>query len=149
MDFNVEDLAIRVINYHSEEYRKELELRDEVLRKPLGMSLFDENLEKEKMDIHIGAFVKNKLVGVLILTPLNLSDIKMRQVAVLETTRSQKVGSQLVQFAEEYAKDKGYALMRLNARKTAVGFYEKLGYEKIGEEFFEIKIPHFRMNKIL
>ena len=112
MDFNVEDLAIRVINYHSEEYRKELELRDEVLRKPLGMSLFDENLEKEKMDIHIGAFVKNKLVGVLILTPLNLSDIKMRQVAVLETTRSQKVGSQLVQFAEEYAKDKGYALMR-------------------------------------
>jgi len=39
--------------------------------------------------------------------------------------------------------------MVLNARKTAVGFYEKLGYEKIGEEFPEINIPHYKMRKIM
>ena len=86
------NIEIREIIYCSKDYTNELELRDEVLRKPLGMSLFDENLEKEKNDIHIGAFMNNKLVGVLILTQLNANDIKMRQVAVDESARSQNVG---------------------------------------------------------
>jgi len=146
----VEDkVEIREINYHSKEYSKELELRDEVLRKPLGMSLYDEDLEKEKNDIHIGAFINHQLIGVLILTPLTASEIKMRQVAVYEAVRSQNVGREMVRFAEEYSKNKGYAIMLLNARKTAVGFYEKLGYKKIGEEFLEINIPHYKMRKRL
>src|ERR1035437_3760589 len=94
------NIEIREIIYCSKDYTNELELRDEVLRKPLGMSLFDENLEKEKNDIHIGAFMNNKLVGVLILTQLNANDIKMRQVAVDESARSQNVGREMVWYAE-------------------------------------------------
>jgi len=35
----------------------------------------------------------------------------------------------------------------MNARKTAKGFYEKLGYEIKGDEFVEVTLPHFYMQK--
>lgn len=143
------DIQIRIIDYYSDDYRKELLLRDDVLRKPLGMSLYNDNLERDKEDIHIGAFVGEDLVGTLILTKLNDTDLKMRQVAVAVKMQSQKIGTQIVQYAESYAKSKGYENMVLNARKTAVVFYEKQGYSIISEEFLEINIPHYKMKKYI
>jgi predicted GNAT family N-acyltransferase len=37
----------------------------------------------------------------------------------------------------------------LNARGTAIGFYAKLGYTGVGEEFTEVGIPHLRMDKAI
>ncbi len=142
-----EKMKIREIAFRSEAYNEELKLRDKVLRKPLGMSLYDENLEREAGDIHLGSFIEGQLVGVLILTPLTQVDIKMRQVAVEETYRSKKVGSRLVGYAEQNARTSGYTKMVLNARATAVTFYEKLGYHVISNEFKEVGIPHFKMMK--
>jgi len=141
------EIHIRKIKYQTPDYNKELILRDQVLRKPLGMSLFDENLVGEINDYHIGAFIHDKLVGILILTPLNADTVKMRQVAVDETFQSQKVGSRLVHFAEQFSKNKEYSMIVLNARKSAIPFYLKLGYEKISDEFLEINIPHYKMSK--
>ena len=143
------ELQIKMIDYHSKDYSQEQELRDRVLRKPLGMSLYNENMEAEQHDVHIGAFIDGILAGVLILTKINAAEIKMRQVAVDEASRKRHIGTEMVLFAEVYAKKNGYSTMLLNARKTAVGFYEKLGYETIGEEFLEINIPHFKMRKCL
>lgn len=143
------EIQIREIKHNTEEYDQELELRDKVLRKPLGLSLYDENLDAEQHDFHIGAFINGTLVGVMILTRLNTGNVKMRQVAVDEKMRAKKVGREMVHYAEKYAESEGYATMLLNARKSAVGFYEKLGYEKISDEFLEINIPHFKMSKRL
>ena len=143
----MEKIQIREFSFNSEEYSKELELRDKVLRKPLGMNLYDEPLEVDKTDVHIGAFKENRIVGVLLLTSLNSTEIKMRQVAVDADFRSRKIGTRMVRFAENYSTAKGYETMVLNARKTAVAFYEKLGYNKISEEFLEINIPHYKMSK--
>lgn len=143
------ELIIREIAYDTEDYHSELQLRDRILRKPLGMSLFVENLTEEKYQTHIGAYVDNILVGVLILTELSSHDIKMRQVAVDNTWQNQKVGTKLVTYAEIYSKKAGYKTIVLNARKTAVTFYEKLGYNIISEEFPEIGIPHLKMMKNL
>jgi len=147
MVVNEEVVQIREIIFQSVEYNQELELRNKVLRIPLGMCLFDENLETEKNDVHIGAFINDKIVGILVLTRLNQNEIKMRQVAVDEEWRSKRTGSKMVVYAEKYSKNKGYTMMLLNARKTAVDFYEKLGYEKISNEFLEINIPHYKMRK--
>jgi predicted GNAT family N-acyltransferase len=37
----------------------------------------------------------------------------------------------------------------MHARKNALGFYEKMGYKLFGEEFEEITIPHYVMEKEL
>jgi len=138
---------IKFIDYSSNEYKEELELRDAVLRKPLGMSIYNDPLEKEKDDIHVGAFIDGKLTGVLILTKLNLTEIKMRQFAVDERFRNQKTGTHLVAFAEKFCKSGGLGKIILNARKSAAGFYQKLGYRIVSDEFIEVGIPHYRMEK--
>jgi predicted GNAT family N-acyltransferase len=37
----------------------------------------------------------------------------------------------------------------MHARKNAIGFYEKMGYKSSGQEFEEVTIPHFVMEKAL
>jgi predicted GNAT family N-acyltransferase len=142
-------METKQIEFGSLDYRKELILRDVVLRKPLGLSLFDEDLTAEAADVHFGAFVNDRLIAVLLLTKLNGSDIKMRQVAVDEDFRLLKAGTKLVQIAESYARNAGYRKMVLNARKTAIGFYEKLGCQKQGDIFTEVGIAHLKMQKYL
>ncbi|MCX7771565.1 MAG: GNAT family N-acetyltransferase [Clostridia bacterium] len=145
----MDQLECRLIDYGSDNYKAELALRDRVLRQPLGLSLYDEKLDKERFDRHIGAFMGDRLVGVLILTELTPEDIKMRQVAVGEALQGQGIGTALVSFAEEYARERGAARIVLHARKTAVPFYTKLGYKIIGETFIEVGLPHLKMLKVL
>jgi predicted GNAT family N-acyltransferase len=52
-------------------------------------------------------------------------------------------------FAENVARDLGYKKLCMHARKTATGFYQKLGYSVTGEEFVEVTIPHYTMEKSL
>ncbi len=35
----------------------------------------------------------------------------------------------------------------MHARESAIGFYQKQGYEIQGEMFTEVSIPHFQMEK--
>ena len=142
-------MEIRTIKYNSEDYFKEQKLRNRVLRIPLGLNLFDENMENEISDIHIGAFKGNILTGILLLTPVDDKIVKMRQVGVDTDYQNLGIGTSLVQFSETLAIDRGYKKITMHARKTAVDFYIKLGYETIGEEFSEVSIPHFKLTKNL
>lgn len=142
-------MKIRTFEFDSATYKEALEIRDEVLRKPLGMSIFKDNLEGDRTDFHIGAFQNDQLVGCLILHPLPNGELKMRQVAVRSSLQTAGIGKAMVQFAESLAIEKNHDQMVLHARKVVVGFYQKLGYKTEGEEFTEVGIPHFRMFKIL
>ncbi|MDB5119873.1 MAG: family N-acetyltransferase [Sphingobacteriales bacterium] len=139
---------IRIIQYASSEYQQELNLRDEVLRKPLAMNLFSEDLSVDAHDIHIGFFSDEKLIGTLILSP-KADYVKMRQVAVAVEARGKHIGSKLVQFSEQLAKQEGFTSIELNARETALEFYLKNGYSIVSEQFMEIQIPHYKMTKVL
>jgi predicted GNAT family N-acyltransferase len=57
------------------------------------------------------------------------------------------LGAAMMLFAERVARDAGFSTIVMNARKTAVGFYEKLGYKTDGEEFVEVTLPHYLMQK--
>ncbi len=142
-------LNIKEIVYQSDEYHSELALRDRILRKPLGLSLYDEKLDQEQQDVHLGAFQNGALLGVLILTKLEHGDFKMRQVAVDEHFHGHGIGKRLVLHAEEYARKKGASRIVLHSRNTAIVFYEKLGYQTVGEEFTEVTILHKKMLKQL
>jgi predicted GNAT family N-acyltransferase len=70
-------------------------------------------------------------------------------MAVHPKMQKNGVGAALMHFAENVAKDNGYKNMVMNSRKTAVGFYEKLGFAISSDEFEEVTIPHFQMSKQL
>ena len=145
----IENLIIRTIDFGTLEYEKSLELRDLVLRKPLGMSIYNDNLESDAKDILVGAFLKNELVGTLILSKINSEVLKMRQVAVDQTLKEIGIGRRLVLCSEQLAISLKTHNIELNARKLVIPFYQKLGYEMIGTEFIEVGIPHFKMIKTL
>jgi predicted GNAT family N-acyltransferase len=143
------NMEIRTFEFGSSTYDDSLNIRDAVLRQPLGMSIFNENLDADRFDFHIGVFQNEQLVGCLILQPLKDGEMKMRQVAVRLHLQSLGIGKEMVQFAELFAMEKKCTKMVLNARKVVMVFYQKLGYETIGEEFTEVGIPHFKMQKHL
>jgi ribosomal protein S18 acetylase RimI-like enzyme len=73
----------------------------------------------------------------------------MRQVAVSGEMQKLGLGRILVQKTEEFAKQRNFTEMVLNARISALGFYLKMGYEVIGLPIEEIRIPHQKMRKSL
>jgi len=58
-------------------------------------------------------------------------------------------GRRLLEGVEEQLRVEGVSRIELNARDTAAGFYRKLGYRKVGGEFMEVTIPHWKMVKRL
>ncbi|MEO6818198.1 MAG: GNAT family N-acetyltransferase [Ginsengibacter sp.] len=142
-------MPVRQIDYGTREYEQMLNLRQEILRKPLNLDLMAENLEGEKNDILIGAFDEDMMLGCCLLTRVDNSTIQLRQMAVQDNLQGKGVGGTIMHFAENVARDKGYKKMMMHARTTAEGFYEKLGYHIVGDEFMEVSLPHFIMEKNL
>ena len=142
-------MTIKQIDYGSKEYKQMLALRYEVLRKPLNITFRDEELKKEKNDLLIGAFDEDKILGCCLLTKMDNDCVRLRQMAVQNNLQGKGIGASMMNFAENVAMDAGYKKIIMHARKTAIGFYEKLGYKVSGEEFEEISIPHFIMEKKL
>ncbi|SFD27556.1 Acetyltransferase (GNAT) domain-containing protein [Chitinophaga sp. CF118] len=142
-------LKFRVIEHGSNAYHEMVSLRDIVLRKPLGLSFTADYLQKEINDQLIGCYKEESLVACCILTRLDDSTVQLRQMAVDNTQQGQGIGRQLILFAEQQSKNKGYTRLMMHARKVAKGFYEKLGYSAQGPEFEEVGIPHNEMSKEL
>jgi N-acetylglutamate synthase-like GNAT family acetyltransferase len=142
-------MALRLIDYGSPQYEQMLRLRNELLRKPLGLSFSKEELEKEKDDVLMGAFEDDRILGCCLLTPTDSHTLRLRQMAVPDNLQGKGIGRALMIFAENIARDMGYDTLMMHARVTAVGFYEKLGYVKIDGEFTEVTLKHVVMEKKL
>ncbi|WP_424004620.1 GNAT family N-acetyltransferase [Haloarcula salina] len=74
---------------------------------------------------------------------------KAERVAVRESARSDGVGAALMRAVEDAAHENGADVIVLHAQTRVEGFYRKLGYETVGEEFEEAGIPHVEMRKPL
>jgi len=142
-------MALKIIDHGTKEYQQMVKLRDDILRKPLGLTFSPEELEEEKNNLMIGAFEDESILGCAMLVEENPSVVKLRQMAVLNAVQGKGVGRALMQFAENLARDHGYRVITMHARKNAVGFYEKMGYVAKGDEFTEVSIPHYEMEKRL
>jgi len=146
---DVTSLKIQIVEFNSALQKESIFLRDKVLRKPLGLHYTIEQLKEEEHQIHMVALFQQQVVGVVLLQPLNKLQLKMRQFAVDEQFQNQKIGTYLVDFLENYALSNGYKEIILHARKFAVDFYSKLKYQIIGDEFEEVGIPHYKMQKLI
>jgi predicted GNAT family N-acyltransferase len=142
-------LTFRLVAHGSLDYEATIALRDDILRRPLGLTFDPAHLAAEAGDYHLACYRDAELVGCLVLTPRDNGDMKMRQVAVAEAEQGRGIGRALVIESERVARDLGYSRMVLNARAAVVPFYEKLGYETYGEPFEEVTIPHRSMRKRL
>lgn len=140
---------IEIIRSQHPDYLKVLSLRQKVLRAPLGLNLYDEDLSRE-IDEHIFIYKEGEdIIGCLLLAPSDVQKGKLRQMAVSDEHQGKGIGAELIRFAEDFARRKNYTLFELHARNHVRAFYEKLGYEPVGDLFEEVGIPHIKMIKHL
>ncbi len=139
------------ITFGSSRYDELVELRYKVLLEPLGLKFLDMHRPKEAGYLHIGCVeqLDDKLLGGLILAPVDNEEIRMMQVAVEPEYQREGVGHELVKYAEKRAKEAGYSRLVMHAMLSVVGFYEKLGFHQEGDIFEESGITFARMVKEL
>jgi len=143
----MDNIQFKKITTTDAEYAVVFELRENILRQPIGLSLHDEDLSNEINDHILVGESDKEIVACLILTPKPGNTVQLRQMAVAEHWQGKNIGRQLVAYAEQFARDNGYERIILHARIVAQGFYEKLGYQPVGSIFTEVGIPHIEMEK--
>jgi predicted GNAT family N-acyltransferase len=132
----------------TDEYRRECRLREEVLREPLGLSLSAEDLAGEESQLHFCLFEPDdNLVACVIAAPVSPTAARIRQMAVAPAHQGKGLGRRVMHELEKNLRARGFKNLELDARATAVGFYEKLGYTVVGDEFIEVTVPHIRVVK--
>ena len=125
-------------------------IRSQILRqgRPIEDCVFEG--DEEEQTFHLGAFVDGKLVSVASFYFQNhpkLQDpyqYRLRGMATLAEYRSEerRVGQECMSFP--IIKQNMCHILWCNARKSALGFYQKVGFEKMGEEFDIPEIgPHY------
>lgn len=142
-------MALKIIDHGTPEYMEMVHLRNEILRKPLGLEFSPDELENERDNLLMAAYEDDQMLGCCMLVEEGPKTVRLRQMAVMNDLQGKGIGRALMQFAENLARDRGYKKITMHARKNAVGFYEKMGYRRVGNEFEEITIPHYVMEKDL
>ncbi len=143
-------VIFRQIDYASIEYEAARELREAVLRAPLGLSLSEDDLRGEERQMHFALFAgTDELVGCVIVVPASGGQARIRQMAVAPAHQRQGLASKMMMELEAELLARGFCLLSLHARRSAIGFYAKLGYQCSGSEFIEVTLPHRKMVKRL
>ena len=139
------------VDFGSGRYDELVELRYKVLLEPLGLKFLDLHRSKEISYLHIACIdnLDDKIVGGLMLIPLDNKSIRMMQVAVAPEFQGKGIGHDLVKYAEKRAKEAGYSRIIMHAMLSVVSFYEKMGYSQEGEIFDENGITFAKMVKSL
>ncbi|WP_276132936.1 GNAT family N-acetyltransferase [Polluticoccus soli] len=145
------DITTRTISVkNTADYQKVYELREEVLRKPIGLSLKDEDLSGDDLDKIIIAESGSELLGCVMIHPTHETTVlKLRQMAVQPSQQRKGIGQLLISVAENECRSAGATRIILHARIEAEGFYKKLGYATVSDIFNEVGIPHVVMEKPL
>lgn len=142
-------MILQELEFGSERYQSACRLREAVLRRPLGLPLSEDDLRGEAGQLHFAMFADQELVACVTAVPLSVTEARIRQTAVAPAYQQQGVASDMMRRVEAILADRGYTSLSLNARKSAINFYSKLGYATVGEEFTEVTVPHQKMIKQL
>ncbi len=142
-------MLVEEAEFGSETYGEMLVLRKRILRDPLGLEWTAEEEAWEFRERHFAMKVDNGIVACVVIRPLGNGAVKLRQMAVEPEQQGAGVGRRLLGGVEKILITDEVDRIELNARDAAVGFYERLGFRKVGEEFMEVTIPHWKMVKTL
>lgn len=124
-------------------------LRREVFTLEQGVSEADEIDDLDEVATHLLAVVDGRPVGTARVVPKG-DHGKIGRVCVLADQRGTGLGAALIRAAvAECRRMPGVAKAKLGSQSHAVGFYQKLGFVVVGQEFLDAGIPHREMSLTL
>ena len=95
-------IKVENIEYGSMNYKKTLDLRNKVMRIPLGHNIYDEDFSFEKNAIIVGAYEEEELIGV---GTMSYSDntYKLEYLCVDTDIQSHGAGGKMLEWLEKNA----------------------------------------------
>ena len=102
--------------------------------------------EIDDIATHIVMYLDNQPVGCCRLYKQD-NEYHIGRIAVLKPYRGKGYGEKILLEAEKVAKKMGADSISLSAQVRVSGFYEKLGYKKYGEIYFDEYCEHIAMIK--
>ena len=131
-----------------QEFEQYYHLRWRILRKPWGQPEGSEKDELENACIHFIAKDNNHVIGIGRLQFNSGDEAQIRYMAIDADYEGHGIGRDIVEALEEQAILHHRQHIMLDAREPAVGFYEKLGYEKKEKTYLLFgSIQHYAMTK--
>ncbi len=76
------------------------------------------------------------------------TDAHIGRLAVKREYRGRGIGRAVFRLAVDISLGRGASLIWFHAQLHAVGFYEKLGFHRVGDVFLEAGIEHVRMERV-
>ena len=146
----MENIKFQIVKYDSDLYKKSVDLRYLVLRKPLNMVFTENDAIADSKDTHIvGLHPEDpkKVISVCILVDKGNNLIKTRQVGVAEEFQRRGIGQKMIEYAEGVAVGMGAKKIEASSRQYALSFYVRLGYKVDPVEYVEVGIPHQKVYK--
>jgi predicted GNAT family N-acyltransferase len=140
--------TFEIIQHGSDSYHAGVRLRDEMLVNPAGIVTTPEDVVAERELVHVAGFLDGELVATCLLVPEGQA-VRMKRVAVASDVQDTGIGTQMLLFCEDHAREIGASELCAHARKTAVRFYLKGGFRTEGHYFEEAGIPHIVVRKAL
>lgn len=143
-------IDVKTIEYGTGDYMATLELRNRVMRVPLGLSIYKEDTSFEQHARMVAAFDEETVVGVGVMTAQG-GVFKLEFLCVDTTLQGRGIGGMMLARLEEKARAEGGTRLFMDARVSASAFYRRHGYREVGEVFSldYAPVPHIVMEKEL
>jgi GNAT superfamily N-acetyltransferase len=126
------------------------DLRRRVLREGMPDQNVDFAHDRDPGAIHLAALEGERVVAVATFWPepapavidAHGAAVRLRGMAVDPEWQGQGLGRLLMKHAYALLPRRGFDLLWANARDTAIGFYERMGMDVVGEGFVAVGLPH-------
>lgn len=133
----------------SKAYHDALKIRHQVFVEEQKVPIEIEIDRLENETTHLVLYENNKAVATARIYHLADGAYKLQRVAVLKDYRKLGLGARLISEIEKKIQKLDGSKMVLGSQNNAIPFYQKLGFEIIGNEFFDAGIPHHMMEKYI
>ena len=133
----------------SGELAREYFLRWSILFKPWNQPKGSEKDAFENDAQHFIAILNDKIVGTARFHMLKDRIGQVKYLVVIKKYRMKKIGTNLLEAIHYTARNKGLRYILVNARENSITFFEKKGYEIVGNSFSlfnEIKQVKMKFN---
>jgi predicted GNAT family N-acyltransferase len=126
-----------------QEYEQILNIRKKVFIEEQKVPKDIEIDEYETESTHFILYLNKKPIGCARIRLNNFA--KLERIAILKKHRRNGFGKRLTEFLIDYCHKKNIFDIRLNSQLSVANFYEKIGFKKVGQVFFEAGIKHVEM----
>jgi predicted GNAT family N-acyltransferase len=137
-------LEVKLVNYTVEKLAIQ-SIRHQVFEVEQDVAHELEFDGQDEMAQHLLAYWKNQPIGTTRIRYLSPQTAKIERLAVLPEFRGKGIGIELMKTALEIIHNESIPEVIVYAQEYVKNLYLKLGFEIMGERFYEANIPHLKM----